>query len=517
MATPKPKKARTDTAASTGLALPSAQPAATTTQATTLYQPAVPAIDPNLPAASTPTANRTAQAATGYLNTPGVPATPLTAQAYYNYYPQYYSQGYGQGMPYYTAQTAYGTGYGPQAYGALGTPTTATHPYTPTTAAPAVAVAANTATTTAAAAQRLIPPAAPAAPKPSPAAPAAASLDTASVAQLTDALGSAGVDIRAEEEAMTRDTRAQLSSTIAPSEDRSKKQNFLDPVVLAARVKEITSNHSLTATADAQTYIALALQFRLTTLIKQSITAVDHRLESQYNRPPPLYPIDDNIMQVEGEDATKPEPPAMWSVLVRRDVSKQLAALEKIDREEESRIRRRRKERDENEASANGGTSSAGPGDAMDLDGLGGGDGDDDKKGKKLKKKQDGPGVLAKKMTEDMQKSVSNRVANEFTGVKKYSWMQPGAVTATTPVKKPAPIAPTGGGAATSSSTPTAVGGTTTGSTFVRPFLAGGRSAVNETLDERKVTLADLMFVVGKEKGHGAGRGSARTWGVGGW
>lgn len=30
-------------------------------------EPAVPAIDPNLPAASTPTANRTAQAATGYL------------------------------------------------------------------------------------------------------------------------------------------------------------------------------------------------------------------------------------------------------------------------------------------------------------------------------------------------------------------------------------------------------------------------------------------------------------------
>ncbi|KAG8907326.1 hypothetical protein FRC01_007726, partial [Tulasnella sp. 417] len=494
MATPKPKKARADTAASTGLALPSALPAAATTPTTTPYQAAVPAIDPNLPAASTPTANRTVQAATGYLNTPGVPATPLATQAYYNYYPPYYSQGYGQGMPYYTAQTAYGTGYGPQAYGALGTPTTATHPYTPTAATPTVAVTASTANVATPTTQRLIPPTAPATSKPSPAAPAAQSLDTASVAQLTDALGSAGVDIRAEEEAMTRDTRAQLSTSIAPSEDRSKKQNFLDPVVLAARVKEITSNHSVTATADAQTYIALALQFRLTTLIKQSIAAVDHRLESQYNRPPPLYPIDDNVMQVEGEDAAKPEPQPMWSVLVRRDVSKQLAALEKIDREEESRVRRRRKERDENEASANGGGAAGeGGGDAMDLDGVGG-DGDDDKKGKKLKKKQDGPGVLAKKMTEDMQKSVSNRVANEFTGVKKYSWMQPGAVTATTPVKKPAPIATntTGGGAATSSSTPTAVGGASAGSSFVRPFLAGGRSAVNETLEERKVTLGDL-------------------------
>lgn len=100
-------------------------------------------------------------------------------------------------MPYYTAQTAYGTGYGPQAYGALGTPTTATHPYTPPTATPAVAVTANTAAAVSTpTAQRLIPPAAPAATKPSPAAPAAQSLDTASVAQLTDALGSAGVDIR---------------------------------------------------------------------------------------------------------------------------------------------------------------------------------------------------------------------------------------------------------------------------------------------------------------------------------
>ncbi|KAG8898583.1 hypothetical protein FRC01_010854 [Tulasnella sp. 417] len=196
MATPKPKKARADTAASTGLALPSAQPAAATTPTTTPYQAAVPAIDPNLPAASTPTANRTVQAATGYLNTPGVPATPLATQAYYNYYPPYYSQGYGQGMPYYTAQTAYGTGYGPQAYGALGTPTTATHPYTPTAATPTVAVTASTANVATPTTQRLIPPTAPATSKPSPAAPAAQSLDTASVAQLTDALGSAGVDIR---------------------------------------------------------------------------------------------------------------------------------------------------------------------------------------------------------------------------------------------------------------------------------------------------------------------------------
>lgn len=43
---------------------------------------------------------------------------------------------------------------------------------------------------------------------------------------------------------MTRDTKAQLLTSIAPSEDRSKKQNFLDPVVLAARVKEISKNIS---------------------------------------------------------------------------------------------------------------------------------------------------------------------------------------------------------------------------------------------------------------------------------
>lgn len=245
MATQKPKKARTDTAASTGLALPSAQPAAAAaaTPTTTPYRMSNSIPSPWQAMTNQLLANRSSGSSnrskltscinsnhepdsssshrlfevnfTSFLmlrpelseayqlelsrSTPGVPATPLATQAYYNYYPQYYSQGYGQGMPYYTAQTAYGTGYGPQAYGALGTPTTATHPYTPTAATPSVAVAANTAAAATPTAQRLIPPTAPATSKPSPAAPAAAALDTASVAQLTDALGSAGVDIRVRE------------------------------------------------------------------------------------------------------------------------------------------------------------------------------------------------------------------------------------------------------------------------------------------------------------------------------
>ncbi|KAG8901839.1 hypothetical protein FRB99_005078 [Tulasnella sp. 403] len=562
MSTPRAKKARTDTgstpAPAGGLALPPPASAAGTTagKTTPAVTPAVGytvpqmAIDPALQgvtalgtavavsttpavtpvatgtttattgtsgsaaaaAAAAAAANKVAQASSGYLNSG---ATPIGSyaypQSYYStYYPQYAAGT--SGMQYYPQ---YAQAYQTQQYGTTPLSTAAAGG---AAAYGTVAAAAAAATATSvAAAQRLIPPTAPVGTtttamvgtpaKPSPAAAPAPALDTSSVAQLTDALGSAGVDIRAEEEAMARDAPSATHAAGVKSEDRSKKQNFLDPVVLAARVKEITTNHSLTASADAQTYIALALQFRLTTLVKQCISAVDHRIDSNYNRPPPLYPIDENANT---EDPQEPLP--MWGVLVRRDVAKQLAALEKIEREEETRIRRRRRERDENEAAG----IAPGPG---DLDGEGGGGGEDDEEGgkKKKKKKKDGPGVTAKNMSDEVRKKMSDMVANDFAGgfAKKYAWMQGGAASTTVP--KPAATTPK---PATATSTPTAVGTTSTtgggGSGFVRPFVTS-RTGVVDPPDERKVTLADLMFVINKERGHGAGRGSARTWSVGGY
>jgi len=326
------------------------------------------------------------------------------------------------------------------------------------------------------------------------------------VAQLTDALGSAGVDIRAEEEAMARDApSAHVTMANANREDRSRKQNFLDPVVLNTKIKEITSNHSLTATPEAQTYIALALQSRLTSVLKQCITAVDHRIESTYTRPPPLYPLDENAIIADPEHP--PEPLPMWSVLVRRDVAKQVAALEKIEREEETKTRRRRRERDENEAAGiNGGT-----GGDMDIDG-----GDDEDEGKKKKKKKkEGPGVTAKNMSDEVRKKMSDMVANDFAGgfAKKYAWMSGGAGAANSAAAKSAAAA----GAGTSTPKPaTAAPSTSAGGGFVRSFVTKPTVTV-EPVDERRMTLPDIMFVVTRERGHGAGRGSARTWSVTGY
>lgn len=198
----------------------------------------------------------------------------------------------------------------------------------------------------------------------------------------------------------------------------------------------------------------------------------------------------------------------MWGLLVRRDVGKQLAALEKIDREEENRARRRRRERDENEAAGTGGGPGANGTTDMDVDG---GEDDDEGGKKRKKKKKEGPGVTAKNMSDEVRKKMSDMVANDFAGgfAKKYAWMQGGA--AVTPMK-PANSNPKPATTSTPTTTTPA-----TGSGFARPFAAGKAAAAAQEPEERAVTLPDLMFVVQKEKGHGAGKGSARTWGVSGW
>lgn len=301
---------------------------------------------------------------------------------------------------------------------------------------------------------------------------------------------------------MARDLLPQQSQAILrPGEDRSRKQNFLEPAILQARVKEITANHSVQATQDAQTYIALALQARLTATIKQCVGAVDHRLDTQYTRPPPLYPITPN--PTVNPDDPPPEPLPMWSLLVRRDVVKQLAALEKMEKEEETRARRRRQERNENEGNANGSMDAGG--DDMDED-------DSEESRKRKKKKKDGPGVTAKNMSEEVRVKMSDFAANAAGALpKKYSWMTSG-VAATTPALAAKPAAPKPATTTTATTTTPATGG------FVRPFVTKQASATApENPDERRITIADLMFVVGKERGHGAGRGSARTWSVAGW
>lgn len=96
----------------------------------------------------------------------------------------------------------------------------------------------------------------------------------------------------------------------------------------------VASNHNVAKVPEESiNYAALALKERLLSLIKVSLQARNHRVNSTANRPPGMY-----------SDGSTP----MWSHAVKRDVRRQLLAIEKVEREEEARIRRERHERLEN-------------------------------------------------------------------------------------------------------------------------------------------------------------------------
>ena len=294
-------------------------------------------------------------------------------------------------------------------------------------------------------------------------------------------------------------------------------------------MRTIGTQHKVTRVPEESVnYLALALRARLQDLVTAMIAASHHRTDTQFDRPASLY-----------EDGSP-----MWSIVVRSDVLKQMAALEKIEREEETKVRKERKERAEItaahaaalQAQANG---MAG-GQSMD---TGGGGMDDSEGGAKKKRKKDGPGVTARNMSEDVRKKMSNAVATQAAGLGgKYSWMT--AANASTPQKaKPAvtttavvtPSAATTGGApstvtaaAAGTSTapatttaPTASASTTAtaASSWARPYVPTKKSnslTPNPTAAEEdtrvSVTMRDAMFVVEKERGHGGGRGAARGW-----
>ncbi|KAG6899986.1 hypothetical protein C0993_004605, partial [Termitomyces sp. T159_Od127] len=133
---------------------------------------------------------------------------------------------------------------------------------------------------------------------------------------------------------------------------------------------------------DATNYLALALRARLQDLVAAMITASHHRTDTQFDRPAALYP-----------DASP-----MWSIVVRSDVAKQLAALERVEREEETKIRRERKERQDMAAAhAAALAAQANGGAALSADAY-----DDLEGGVKKKRKKEGPGVTARNMSEDV-------------------------------------------------------------------------------------------------------------------
>ena len=264
-------------------------------------------------------------------------------------------------------------------------------------------------------------------------------------------------------------------------------------------MRTVGTAHKVTKVPDdSVNYLALALRVRLQELVTAMIAAAEHRHDTQFDRSASLY-----------EDGNP-----MWSIVVRTDVAKQLAVLERIEREEEMKVRRERKERSELAAtqSSNYGTQqNAGDGDFDDEEVM----------QPKKKKKKEGPGVTARNMSEDVRKKMSNAVASQAAGLStgKYAWMN-AAAGASTPAKTKSTTSTPGPSTTTNTTTATNTATTTqqTTSSWARPYVSSTKqSSSRDEKDEdsrRKITLRDALFVLEKERGHGGGRGSARNYAV---
>jgi len=298
-------------------------------------------------------------------------------------------------------------------------------------------------------------------------------------------------------------------------------------------MRTIGTNHKVSRIPeDSVSYLALSLRARLQDLVTAMIAAAHHRTDITFDRPATLY--EDNS--------------PMWSIVIKSDVAKQLAALEKVEREEETKIRKERKERADLQAAhaaalaaqANGASSASAAG--LGLGGGGGmaggsGDGaggafgfdDQDGSGGKKKRKKDGPGVTARNMSEDARKKMSNAVATQAAGLGgKYAWMTAAnSASAAPPKPKPAVAAAVsttsaittnaaaGAATAVSPTTPIPAGAL---SSWARPYVPTTKkttSSKEESLEHDTrtiITMRDAMFVIEKERGHGGGRGAARGW-----
>ncbi|CAG8574664.1 11181_t:CDS:2, partial [Racocetra fulgida] len=124
-----------------------------------------------------------------------------------------------------------------------------------------------------------------------------------------DVLISSGVDIKAEEINIRREHElmtARQSSTLVQYPDRSRSQNFLNQRSLAAKVQSIA-------------YLALATQERIRELIETMIVAKNHRIHSEHINLP-----------IASENSLP-----MYKEVVSLDVRSQLAAMEKVERDQE--------------------------------------------------------------------------------------------------------------------------------------------------------------------------------------
>ncbi|RHZ82276.1 hypothetical protein Glove_110g76 [Diversispora epigaea] len=143
-----------------------------------------------------------------------------------------------------------------------------------------------------------------------------------------DILVYSGVDLKAEENNIRREnellTARQSSFSTQYQPDRSRNQSFLNQKTLVAKVQSIALQHKiLNVHPEALAYLALATQERIRELVEAMIVAKNHRIHSEHINLPPV------------SDGKLP----MYKEVISLDVKSQLAAIEKVEREQERKRR----------------------------------------------------------------------------------------------------------------------------------------------------------------------------------
>ncbi|KAG0213601.1 hypothetical protein BGX28_004018 [Mortierella sp. GBA30] len=243
----------------------------------------------------------------------------------------------------------------------------------------------------------------------------AAGTEKVNYENITDVMGYVAMDLREETDNILRENDGySRGSGGVDGQDRTRVQNFVKLDLLKATVERIASSHKLQSIdPDVLAYLAMAAQERLRGLTEQMIQASKHRGQTLATAVPPTY---------DGEHA-------MYKIGVSQDVKKQLLAIERVEREEETKRKEQIAERERRIAAGedldeNGEPRVGGAGSGVG--GVGGAGGAGAKKGKK--QKEGGPGVSARNMSEEARKKVANQTALGFVGGtgRSYSWMMGG-------------------------------------------------------------------------------------------
>lgn len=288
-----------------------------------------------------------------------------------------------------------------------------------------------------------------------------------------------------------------------------------------------------------------AAEARIHSLIVDSIGAKDHRVSSSHLRPPPLYTTSP---PKKGKQKER-EPMAMYDQIVYEQPERILSMLARVEGEEERKARLEREAATEGQEGDRGGGPEGGPSQASisaSLEAAGGHGETHEKTGpvkKEKKRKREGPGQLARNMSEDARARQSNQTAMRSVGGRsKYSWLSGGVVAAGSkplssplvanlPAPKFAPTntqGPTHADRPQSLSVSTALPPRPSSSSSQRPKKSDLPGAPNTHLSHSSNTarlggilsdihpahlaetvgLNDTLFALERERGTGAGKGT---------